>query len=158
MVQIDIKVSDKLSAGVSYEVLSGTDSETEDAASRSFTPLYGTNHKFNGHMDYFYVGNHGGSVGLNDLTGRLKYSIGKVKLGCDAHGFWSFAPIAVTNEKYLGTELDFSVNIPINKAVGLVVGYSHLFATEAMEILKGGSADETQNWAWIMFTFKPDFL
>ena len=32
----------------------------------SFTPFYGTNHKFNGHMDYFYVGNHIGNVGLRE--------------------------------------------------------------------------------------------
>jgi len=157
MLQVDLKALDKLSVGISYEVLSGTNAESEDAASRSFTPFYGTNHKFNGHMDYFYVGNHGGSVGLNDLTGRLKLAVGKVKLGLDLHGFWSFAPIAGINETYLGTELDLSANIPINRAVSMVAGYSHLFATDAMEVLKGGSADETQNWAWVMFTFKPTF-
>ena len=40
----------------------------------------------------------------------------------------------------------------------MVVGYSQLFATDAMVALKGGSAEETQNWAWVMFTFKPEFL
>ena len=157
LAQADFKATDHLSVGLSFEVLSGTDAENEAAGSRSFTPLYGTNHKFNGHMDYFYVGNHISTVGLNDLSGRIKYSAGKVKLGCDIHEFWSFAPILNTNDTYLGTELDFSATIPINNAVSMVAGYSHLFAADAMELLKGGNSGETQNWMWLMFTFKPLF-
>ncbi len=37
----------------------------------AFTPLYGTNHKFNGWMDYFYVGNHGSSIGLQDINAKI---------------------------------------------------------------------------------------
>jgi hypothetical protein len=33
-----------------------------------------------------------------------------------------------------------------------------MFATETMEILKGGSRDEINNWAWAMVTFKPTFF
>ena len=108
-------------------------------------------------MDYFYVGNHGGSTGLRDLTGRVKYALGKVSLGCDVHGFWTDAPIAGTEDTYLGTEIDLSASVPINSSVSMVAGYSQLLATDAMEMLKGGYADETHNWAWLMFTFKPDF-
>jgi hypothetical protein len=40
-----------------FELLSGTDLQEPDKNS-AFTPWFGTNHRFNGHMDYFYVGNH----------------------------------------------------------------------------------------------------
>jgi hypothetical protein len=36
-----------------------------------------------------------------------------------------------------------------------MVGYSKMFATETMEILKGGDKDADNSWSWIMFTFKP---
>lgn len=49
----------------------------------AFNPLYGTNHAFNGHMDYFYVGNHINSVGLNDVY--LKYAYKKEKFGFTGH-------------------------------------------------------------------------
>ena len=29
---------------------------------------------------------------------------------------------------------------------------------ESMEIIKGGSKDETNNWGWVMITFKPTFF
>ena len=153
LIEAGWKINDKLSTGVSWEVLSGTNADINTSAT-SFNPLYGTNHKFNGHMDYFYVGNHIGSVGLKDLTARVGYAAGKVKLGCDLHGFWSDATLRNTQKLYLGTELDLTAGYRISKAVDMMVGYSHLFATDAMESLKGGTAAETHHWAWVMFTFK----
>jgi hypothetical protein len=57
-----------LAAG--YEYLSGNSYNKTDKV-YAFEPFYGTNHKFNGFMDYFYVGNHINSVGLHDAW--LKY-------------------------------------------------------------------------------------
>ncbi len=33
-----------------------------------------------------------------------------------------------------------------------------MFATESMETIKGGNSKLSNNWAWIMITFKPNFL
>ena len=42
-----------------YEYISGNDNGApKNGKNKAFTPFYGTNHKFNGLMDYFYVGNH----------------------------------------------------------------------------------------------------
>ena len=68
--------------GLGFELLSGTDQDGE-SKNKSFTPLYGTNHKFNGWMDYFYVGNHGGSVGLVDLSFTLAYAKDKFSAKLD---------------------------------------------------------------------------
>jgi hypothetical protein len=54
--------------GMGIEILSGTFRQSE-GINNYFFPLSGTNHKFNGFMDYFYVGNHVTSVGLNGLYG-----------------------------------------------------------------------------------------
>ena len=38
------------------------------------------------------------------------------------------------------------------------LGYSAMFATKSMEILKGGDHTKYQNWAWVLITFRPEFL
>lgn len=89
--EVNYKVTDKFTAGVGYEYLSGN-SQTDTSASykrvnHAFTPFYGTNHKFNGHMDYFYVGNHVGSVGLQDIYLKMKYKGEKFWVGATVHMF-----------------------------------------------------------------------
>jgi hypothetical protein len=46
----------------------------------------------------------------------------------------------------------------INDAVNLKLGYSHMLGSDTMLALKGGSTDETSNWAWIMIDFHPSVL
>ncbi|WP_346854448.1 alginate export family protein [uncultured Draconibacterium sp.] len=139
-----------------YEYLSGTDYDETDF--KSFTPLYGTNHKFNGFMDYFYVGNHMGSVGLNDVY--LKYGYSKNKAGFDAHlhYFASAASISADAENYLGTELDLAASWLVQPQAKISIGLSTLFAGSSMELLKGGDSSATQAWAYIMLSVTPDFI
>ena len=137
-----------------FEQLSGT-AYDETSDNKSFSPFYGTNHKFNGFMDYFYVGNHFNNVGLNDLYLKAKYAKGKFWAAGHLHFFSSAAKINATVDNNLGTELDLWGGINISKEANIKVGYSQIFATEAMEALKGGSKGEINNWAWVMLTFKP---
>jgi len=58
----------------------------------------------------------------------------------------------------LGTEIDFMLAYKINKFVTMQAGYSHLLPTESLQVLKGGSYQETQNWAWLMFVIRPTLL
>ncbi len=148
----------KGNAGV--EVLSGNDSNAS-GKNKAFNPLFGTNHKFNGHMDYFYVGNHVGSVGLQDIYGGLDYAKDKLSFAAAIHLFSTQADLysgVDKQDKYLGTELDLSVGYKYSDNVLFKAGYSHLFATDSMQVLKGGDKDETQNWGWVMLVFTPDFL
>lgn len=148
---------------VGFEHLSGNDfseigNSREDNA---FTPLYGTNHKFNGHMDYFYVGSHVGSVGLNDLFMGIKYAENKLTFGLTAHVFSSAGEMDVQNSdlsNYLGTEFDLAFAYKLKGGVSLNIGYSAMFASESMEYLKAGTSEEGNNWAYVMFVFKPNFL
>ena len=43
----------------------------------------------------------------------------------------------------------------IAKDITLNAGYSLMFASDSMEVLKGGDKGENNSWAWMMFTFKP---
>ena len=71
------KISDKWTFGIGVEMISGNDNGApSNGENKAFTPFYGTNHKFNGLMDYFFVGNHLGNVGLNDTFISSNFKLG----------------------------------------------------------------------------------
>lgn len=164
---VNTALSEKFTAGAGLEYLSGTDSKEMEKGGKdnSFTPFYGTNHKFNGLMDYFYVGNHGGNVGLLDIFAMLRYKKNKFSATLMPHFFNTAAKLAVKSDdgtwleqsNALGTEVDLVVGYAISPEVNLSAGYSHLFATESMQVLKGGNYENTHHWAWVMITFSPVF-
>lgn len=166
-------IKKKFTIGLGTELLSGQDQTDTTKAYKDvnhvFNPLFGTNHKFNGYMDYFYVGSGHGNVGLTDVYLKLKYKSEKWWLGLDVHQFMSGADILdvkelTTSGKYtamsssLGTEIDLVFNYNFSPNISAQFVYGHMMATESLEAVKGGKYDETQNWAYLMLTFKPNFL
>lgn len=146
----------KIAAGI--EVLSGKDMNDTNADVKSFVPLFGTNHKFNGWMDYFYVGNHANSVGLTDINATIAYKKDKFSAKLMPHFFSAAADVYNGSTKMddkLGTEIDLTIAYKLAKDITISAGHSKMFATDTMEILKGGDKDENNSWSWIMFTFKP---
>lgn len=158
-------ITSKTSVTVGGDYLSG--SSLTDTKNHSFNPLYGTHHKFYGFMDYFYVGNAsaqmGKTIGLINPYTKFKFGIGKGKaLLAHLHHFLS--PVTIYSDPEsrsgdlsasLGTEVDLVFNANLSATTNLKVGYSQLFATESMQQIKGGNPDNTQNWFWVMMTFKP---
>lgn len=163
---ISYKITEKLTASAGYEYMSGqSQTDTNLAYNRinhSFNPHFGTNHKFNGTMDYFYVGNHINSVGLQDIFFGLKYKTEKFWVAADGHLFSATADVRdkykydkavadaiaagqpTTNiDKYpvmnasLGTEIDMSFGFNLAKGVDLQAGYSIMIDTETLAYLKG---------------------
>lgn len=151
--------TDKIVYGLGIELLSGTDQDG-DSKNKSFFPLYGTNHKFNGFMDYFYVGNHANNVGLNDLYVKTKITTGeKSNLLIKGHYFASNADLTDNVDKYLGTEIDLVYTQKLMSFVKLNIGYSHMFASESMRLVKGGRPnDNTNNWGWAQLIINPKLL
>lgn len=161
-VLVNYSLTTEFLVGLGAEYLSGTDMNETDDKLHSFSPLFGTNHKFNGLMDYFYVGNHGNSVGLVDMNVKLNYSINKFSVNLSPHIFSSAASIldinSIKQENYLGTEIDLTLGYKASKSIILNAGYSQMFASDSMEIIKGGDASISNNWAWAMITFTPHFI
>ncbi|MCB0805166.1 MAG: hypothetical protein KDC05_05155 [Bacteroidales bacterium] len=159
------KVTDNFSAGGGFEYLSGNSLKGPSEKDKAFKPLYGTNHKFNGWMDYFYVGSYMQSVGLLDIYIPLTYKKDKFSASVITHLFNSAGDLAGTDEngnlvdfdKYLGTEVDVMLSFAISPAATIKAGYSQMFATESMELLKGGNYENTNNWGWVMIDLKPTF-
>lgn len=158
---VGYKASDQLQLSLGMEYLSGTDARGS-ADLKSFTPYYGTNHKFNGFMDYFYVGNHLGSVGLMDLNATLAYQKAKFSASLTPHYFASAASIYRANttdlDNYLGTELDFTLGYKLMENVKLAAGYSQMFASPTLEDIKGGDKDLSNNWFYLSLAFSPKLL
>lgn len=138
------------------EILSGTD-QSGGTKNKSFLPLYGTNHKFNGFMDYFYVGNHTNNVGLDDFYAKAVFKTGeKSTLLAKAHYFLANADLNNDADKYLGTEIDLVYTNNLAKNVKLNIGYSHMFASDSMSLIKGGRPnDNTNNWGWAQLIINP---
>ncbi len=148
------KLSDNLTITSSYEKQSGNDLNPygEDyKKDKAFSPLFGTNHKFNGNMDYFYVGNHAKSVGLQDITFGIKYKEDKMSFKAVTHMFSAVGNIGkgyvadyetqatetnLTLSQTLGYEVDISIGYDISKEVNIKVGYSQFFGTESLEEVK----------------------
>lgn len=150
-----------ITAGLEY--FTGNDPSEIDNENNAFNPFYGTNHKFNGLMDYFYVGNHINSVGLQDIFVTLGQKMGKISANVTTHFFSSAKALQKTPgngdlDKYLGTEVDFFFSFNASKDLNLQGGYSQMLATSSMEALKGGNKNENNNWAWLMLTVKPLFF
>lgn len=157
MAEATYKTSEKTNWIVGYEILSGSD-YNQTQKNNSFTPLYGSNHKFNGYMDYFYVGNHLSNVGLSDGYIKFTTANGKTALNADLHLFSSAAKISETADNYLGTELDLGITQTLNPVTKITIGYSQMFGSKSLEILKGGSAGAFNNWAYVMISVTPKFL
>lgn len=173
LLSLDAKYNftEQFSAGLGYETQSGTtQTDTTKAyaeTNHNFTPWFGTNHKFNGYMDYFYVGNAHGNTGLQDAYAKLDYKKDRWTLGLDVHLFMTgigvevldvvsyqqeytalmdagnvtaaadLDPYSFTLPANLGTEIDLSIGTKINKSVAVKMGYSHMLATETLASLKG---------------------
>ena len=182
---LNYKLNDNLSIGGGYEYLSGnsqTDtSKVYSETNHAFSPLYGTNHKFNGWMDYFYVGNHGNSVGLQDIYFKVDYKKNKFIAGAAFHYFMSAAEVLDGDEFYtgsgdikamssgLGMELDTYVGYKHSKGVLIKGGVSGMFDSATMRelqtsrngmgIVQSQPANGASNWsAWIMLVVKPTFI
>lgn len=159
---VDFMLNQNTNFVLGTEWLSGTDYNEEVSKNNSFSPLYGTNHKFNGFMDYFFVGNHFNSVGLKDfyLKSNFKFNP-KASLAFNLHAFASNAKLEydVADNKeysqYLGTEGDVVFTYKVASIFNLQLGHSQMFAADGMKLLKNvADPSAMQSWTWLGLNFK----
>lgn len=163
---VNYKVSDVFNVTLGGEYLSGTSQDsTQQNKNFSFNPWYGTNHRFNGYMDYFYVGNHVNNVGLVDVYLKLNFVKNRFGTGLNLHSFMTAADVkdvsvstassfAAMNST-LGQEVDLTFTYKISEGVGIQAGYSQMFGTNTLRALKGGQTTTISNWAYVMVLFRP---
>ena len=157
--------SPKFKATLGYEFLSGKDQNSTSTVVKSFNPIVGTNHAFNGFMDYFFGGNHFNSVGLKDfyLKSNVKFNP-KANLSVNLHGFASNAKLGIERidnkaySQYLGTEADLVFTYKMANVFTMQVGHSQMFATDSMKYLKNAADPASmQSWTWVGLNFRSQF-
>ena len=158
-INVNYSVSQKFKVGIGYEFLSGKSQDDSSNIIKSFNPIFGTNHGFNGYMDYFYVGNYKNTVGLQDAFVKLSYNVNKWQFALIPHLFYAANTILDRNkakmDSYYGTEVDFTLGYKLNNYIAATGGYSQMFGTASLQQIKGGDVDHTNNWAWIMINVDP---
>jgi hypothetical protein len=96
--------------------------------------------------------------GLVDPYVRLGTQNKKVTTTLDVHHFFTahkFNPDATTS---LGTEADLVTEYKLSPVINLQAGYSMMFASKNMELIKGGNKNNYQGWAFIMLKVSPTFF
>ena len=146
------------SINIGADHLSGTSST--DTKNKSFSPLFGTNHKFYGLMDYFYVGNGHGGVGLTDAYVKFNFKLSdKSNLLTHIHYFNSAVDLTNTDgssaSANLANELDLVYNLNVQKDINWKLGVSVMSPNDSMGLVKNGNPDDMTSWAWTMLTIKP---
>lgn len=157
-------ITDAFKINLGIDFLSGTDATSSNSnMSNDFAPFFGTNHKFYGYIDWFYVGNRTTRNGLFDPNLALTYNVENWSFRLAYHGFISPNTLSNTVGRFqlLGHELDLTFKYKIHKWVTLTGGYSHVLATANIQYYKtlnGSYLLSNNGWAWLMITFKGDFL
>ncbi len=155
--------AEKWKATLGAEWFSGNNWEDLDETYRAFDPLYGALHARQGYMDYFTnVTLHTRGAGLVNPYLKNSFRLSPdVILDADLHLFMlqnNYVHEGITIDKYLGTEIDLTLSYTFNDITHFGFGYSVMFGSESMEIIKGGSKDEFAHWAYVVLRIRPKFL
>ncbi|MGL5785467.1 MAG: alginate export family protein [Bacteroidales bacterium] len=157
-VELNYLLSDKWSLNGGFDYLSG--SSSDKGTYKAFDPLYGTHHKFYGAMDYFYASafKTGYAPGLTDSRIGTTFKPSKtVNMNIFYH-YFATAVCLPELKKSLGSEIDLQLNVNVMKDVSLSAGYSFMFGTRTMDVIKGGNHNRWQDWAWVSININPQIL
>lgn len=143
------------------EYFTGTGNKTNYNTDRSFVPLYGVAHRFNGSMDLItrFPTDVGGAGLLNPYLFFIRPLSKKIDVRADFHTFHSQTSYYVNDvsiDRYLGFENDFLLTFKPNPVIKIDAGFSYMLPTESFAIIKGaGSSKYDLTWAYVSLTFKP---
>lgn len=147
------------SATLGLDYLSGNDTNSSSNKDKAFNPFSGTNHKFYGFMDHFYV-SYSPSVGLLNpyLNLNLKTS-DKGSLSATGHYFRSAGKILGSEDnktRHLGVEGDLVYTHKIQQYVSLQAGYSLFIPSDSYKSLRSlRNVRKQQDWLWCSLNINP---
>jgi len=159
--KLNYKISPVFTASLGTDFYSGDDNKT-DGKQKNFIKLYGTNHSFNGSMEYWTTPL---NEGLVDYYGGVNAKINKkTSIEGTFHAFSTSKDM--TNKgasigKSLGSELDICFNYKLNEWTNFQAGWSTYFANDNTRIAKGLTADAKTRfpqWGYVMLTVSPSYL
>ncbi len=154
--KVQARVHRMVTATVGADYYSGTTTGAAGDVSHTFGKLYGTNHSFNGSMEYWTTPP---TQGLADWYAGVEVKpMDKLKADVTLHKF-DMVHRPKTGDRNLGGELDVTVTYDVSPEVWVQCGYSAYFVTEATRIAKGVSKFATGDpqWGYVMVAFRPVF-
>lgn len=141
----------KPSVGLQIDYTSGDDNQFDDKF-KTFASLYGTGHKFFGHMDYFVnLVNDTYGLGVTDFVGKLGLSpVSQLMLNLNFHIFRAnenYYLINSSTSKDFGSELDFVANYKYNNNISFEGGAAFF---SPGDIFKERRGSDTSTWFYLM--------
>ncbi|MDR0394297.1 MAG: alginate export family protein [Tannerella sp.] len=152
------KLNDKYSLQIGGDTYSGSAHDLDAGKSNTFNKLYGSNHSFNGSIEYWRTLP---SQGLIDLyAGATARFSPKMDLNVTYHHFRTAKEIDADGEKSIGSEIDVTANYTFNSQFALQGGWSAYLTNDGTDLLKRKTGIDTRfpQWAYLQLTFKPVFL
>ena len=155
---VGYKFLPSLSATMGIDYLSGNNTPDSPDKDKVFTPFSGTNHKFYGFMDYYYV-SYTPKVGLlNPYISATVKTSEKGNLSATGHYFRSAGKIDGKTH-HLGVEADLVYTHKLQPFASLQVGYSVHKVSGSYNTLRGFSATRPwQDWFWCSININPTML
>lgn len=154
----NLKLGDCLFIGPGIDYTSGNNVNNLSGTNYAFDPLYGTPHKFWGHLDYFYVANPMLPSGLVDGYFKVSYVKNKFKSSVNVHEFFIPTKLSVNGNKQssrLGTEVDFDFLYNLTPSVAFIGGYACILGTNTLKVIKSvPAADKFGQFAYLMVNIK----
>ena len=168
--KVTVAPTDKYGVTVGYDYLSGDDyvpdlyggkfGMVRHDVIRGFSPLYGSNKKFYGIMDYFYESAyaHGFTPGLqNVFIGPYYKPNGKFACRATYH-YMAVATKVSTLDRTQGHCIDLQASYQFTKDIALSAGYTQMMGTETMERLKQDDSSQQARWGWFSLVISPSLF
>ena len=163
--RLNYRVLDWLNAYIAYDIYSGTDYQMLNGdKNTTWSKLYGSNHSFNGSMEYWRDIK---DYGLQDIYGGLTASVCEnVSIDASYHYFMT-QQATLNNEAQvmeagskLGSELDLSLSWKIMKYAKLDCGWSTYFTNHNTFAIKNVTEADARfaQWAFVSLTINPELF
>ena len=152
------KLNEKYSLQIGGDIYSGSAYDIDADKSNTFNKLYGSNHSFNGSIEYW---RNLPVQGLIDIyAGATAKLFPKFDINLTYHYFCTAKNIDANGEKGIGSEIDITVNYTFNDQFTLQGGWSAYLTNNGTDILKRKAGIDTRfpQWAYLQLIFKPIFF
>lgn len=139
------------------DLFSGSDKEIASGKNNTFNKLYGTNHAFNGSIEYW---RNPPTQGLVDLYAGATFKCSRFSANLTCHNFSTRKEFEAGKSKGIGSEVDLTIDYTVNSRLAIQGGWSAYLASTGTEILKKQTGVDTRfpQWAYLQLTFKPVFF
>ncbi len=146
-----------VSVGIDY--YSGTSKDAGRGETHTYTGLYGSNHRFNGSIDYWSAASLPAG-GLMDLYLSARYKASEsVTLNGAFHAFRLAKEMAISTDKGLGNEIDLDVTYRFCKIAAIQAGWSTYLTSDLTKVVKGVTADTRfTQFAYLSLSITPEFV